>query len=46
MQLSEGPRQILAGSLAAGLFLWLFFGLTLVWWGPFWAGFWLMARCC
>ncbi len=32
MGLHEGPRQVLAGGLAAAIFLGLFFGLTLVWW--------------
>lgn len=32
MALYDGPRQILAGILAALGFLGLFFGLTLVWW--------------
>jgi hypothetical protein len=32
MALYDGPRQITAGTLAAILFLGLFFGLNLVWW--------------
>lgn len=32
MGLYDGPRQIVAGVLAAMVFLGLFFGVTLVWW--------------
>lgn len=32
MALYDGPRQVMAGILAAILFLGLFFGLKLVWW--------------
>ena len=32
MGLYDGPRQILAGGLAAVVFLGLFFGVHLVWW--------------
>ncbi len=32
MRLYDGPRQIVAALLASGVFLTLFFGLTLVWW--------------
>ena len=32
MRLHEGPRQLLAGGVASGVFLALFFGLGLVWW--------------
>lgn len=32
MRLPDGPRQIVAGIIAAGLFLGLFFGLYLIWW--------------
>lgn len=32
MRLPDGPRQILAALVAAGAFLGLYFGLSLVWW--------------
>ncbi|MBY6114141.1 5-bromo-4-chloroindolyl phosphate hydrolysis family protein [Mameliella alba] len=32
MGLYDGPRQIVAGAIAAAIFLGLFFGATLVWW--------------
>ncbi|KAJ56753.1 hypothetical protein ACMU_07390 [Actibacterium mucosum KCTC 23349] len=32
MKLPDGPRQILAGVLAAVVFLALYFGISLVWW--------------
>lgn len=35
MQLFEGPRQALAGSVAAVAFLGMFFGFHLVWWISF-----------
>ena len=35
MQLPDGPRQILAGVLAAAAFLGFYFGLSMVWWGAF-----------
>lgn len=35
MQLPEGPRQVLAGCLAAAAFLGAYFSLSLVWWLAF-----------
>lgn len=32
MRMSDGPRQVVAGLIAAGVFVGLFFGLVLVWW--------------